>query len=191
VAGVHLRARGVSWSEARHKSRFVTELGRKSKVPFAIRLRGTVLQVGPSAPGLPPCRDSRYQRAPAPQGFTRLGNAGNVSFRVFFTGQPAVPRRFTPAWTRCVHDADERGIGTVRYPRLVAKDEQCAKLLAARTLTNLYNQRPTWLDLAHRKLDEAVFAAYDWPADLNDAEVLDRLARLESGAKITPRPALP
>jgi hypothetical protein len=25
-----------------------------------------------------------------------------------------------------------------------------------RTLTNLYNARPTWLDLAHKRLDEAV-----------------------------------
>ncbi len=33
----------------------------------------------------------------------------------------------------------------------------------SRTLTNLYNARPTWLDNAHRKLDEAVFAAYGWP----------------------------
>ena len=33
-----------------------------------------------------------------------------------------------------------------------------------RTLTNLYNQRPTWLDLAHRKLDEAVLDAYGWPS---------------------------
>jgi len=24
------------------------------------------------------------------------------------------------------------------------------------TLTNLYNVRPTWLDLAHKRLDEAV-----------------------------------
>ena len=29
-----------------------------------------------------------------------------------------------------------------------------------RTLTNLYNARPTWLDLAHKRLDAAVFAAY-------------------------------
>lgn len=63
-------------------------------------------------------------------------------------------------WARYVHDPDRRGIGTVRYPRLVAKDAECAKLFAARTLTNLYNQRPTWLDLAHKKLHEAVFAAY-------------------------------
>jgi hypothetical protein len=37
--------------------------------------------------------------------------------------------------------------------------------LKKRTLTNLYNARPTWLDNAHRKLDAAVFAAYGWPAD--------------------------
>jgi REP element-mobilizing transposase RayT len=32
--------------------------------------------------------------------------------------------------------------------------------LKKRTLTNLYNERPTWLRLAHEKLDRAVLAAY-------------------------------
>jgi len=32
--------------------------------------------------------------------------------------------------------------------------------LKGRTLTNLYNQRPTWLKLAHKELDRAVLAAY-------------------------------
>jgi hypothetical protein len=32
-------------------------------------------------------------------------------------------------------------IGTVKYPRLIPRDEQCAKELKMRTLTNLYNQR--------------------------------------------------
>ncbi len=50
--------------------------------------------------------------------------------------------------------------------------------LKKRTLTNLYNQRPTWLDLAHRRLDEAVLAAYRWPPDLSDAEILARLLAL-------------
>jgi hypothetical protein len=50
--------------------------------------------------------------------------------------------------------------------------------LKDRTLTNLYNQRPTWLDLAHRRLDEAVFAAYGWPTDLSDEEILSRLLAL-------------
>ena len=50
--------------------------------------------------------------------------------------------------------------------------------LKKRTLTNLYNTRPTWLDNAHRKLDAAVFAAYGWPADLSDDEILARLLAL-------------
>ncbi len=52
------------------------------------------------------------------------------------------------------------------------------KELKARTLTNLYNASPAWLADAHRKLDEAVFAAYGWPATLSDAELLERLLKL-------------
>jgi hypothetical protein len=44
--------------------------------------------------------------------------------------------------------------------------------LKKRTLTNLYNQRPMWLENAHARLDEAVFAAYGWPSDPSDEEVL-------------------
>ncbi|HLF29090.1 MAG TPA: DNA methyltransferase [Anaerolineae bacterium] len=47
-----------------------------------------------------------------------------------------------------------------------------------RTLTQLYNERPTWLDLAHKRLDEAVFDAYGWPHDLSDEEILARLLAL-------------
>ena len=47
-----------------------------------------------------------------------------------------------------------------------------------RTLTNPYNARPTWLELAHKKLDEAVFAAYGWPSDLSDEEILEKLLAL-------------
>jgi type II restriction/modification system DNA methylase subunit YeeA len=50
--------------------------------------------------------------------------------------------------------------------------------LNRRTLTNLYNARPSWLAEAHRNLDEAVFAAYGWPATVTDAEVLERLLTL-------------
>lgn len=50
--------------------------------------------------------------------------------------------------------------------------------LKKRTLTNLYNERPTWLANAHKNLDAAVFAAYGWPADLEDGEILARLLAL-------------
>ena len=52
------------------------------------------------------------------------------------------------------------------------------KELKKRTLTNLYNARPTWLDLAHRTLDQAVLDAYGWPHDLGDEEILERLLAL-------------
>ena len=50
--------------------------------------------------------------------------------------------------------------------------------LKKRTLTNLYNQPPSWLQLAHEKLDVAVAAAYGWPSDLPDTEILERLLAL-------------
>ena len=50
--------------------------------------------------------------------------------------------------------------------------------LRKRTLTNLYNQRPTWLENIHGRLDAAVAHAYDWPTDLADAEVLERMLAL-------------
>ena len=54
-------------------------------------------------------------------------------------------------------------IGTARILRLVPADDAAAKALKKRTLTNLYNERPTWLDFAHRTLDEAVDAALHLP----------------------------
>jgi type II restriction/modification system DNA methylase subunit YeeA len=65
------------------------------------------------------------------------------------------------------------------YPdRIVPRDDKAAAILKKRTLTNLYNERPAWLDHAHRALDEAVTAAYGWPADLSDEEILERLFKL-------------
>jgi type II restriction/modification system DNA methylase subunit YeeA len=81
-------------------------------------------------------------------------------------------------WRRLVSDADARGIGTVHYCRRVPKDDKAAKDLTKRTLTNLYNQAPAWLKQAHQQLDDAVFAAYGWPAGLGDEEILSRLLDL-------------
>lgn len=81
-------------------------------------------------------------------------------------------------WARYVSEVDASGIGTVRYPRLVPRDDKTAAQLAKRTLTNLYNERPTWLELAHRNLDEAVFSAYGWDSTMSDDEILTRLLAL-------------
>jgi hypothetical protein len=64
------------------------------------------------------------------------------------------------------------------YPDWLMPEPEFAAELRKRTLTNLYNQRPAWLDHAHRALDEAVAAAYGWPADLPDEEILRRLLAL-------------
>ena len=52
-----------------------------------------------------------------------------------------------------------------------------------RTLTNLYNDHPTRLDLAHKRLDEAVFLAYGWNPSLSVSEVLERLLVLNMERK--------
>ena len=54
--------------------------------------------------------------------------------------------------------------------------------LRRRTLTSLYNQRPTWLDNAHRVLDAAVADAYGWAGDdVGDGAILAGLLALNLG----------
>lgn len=59
----------------------------------------------------------------------------------------------------------------IRQSAIMARAAKDARL-KNRTLTNLYNERPTWLRLAHEQLDRAVLAAYvatdtdgDWSED--------------------------
>jgi type II restriction/modification system DNA methylase subunit YeeA len=74
------------------------------------------------------------------------------------------------------------------YPdRILPKDEAAAQVLKHRTLTNLYNERPSWLHNAHRDMDEAFAYAYGWQRDMSDAEILTKLlllnvARAKEGA---------
>lgn len=70
------------------------------------------------------------------------------------------------------------------YPdRILPVSPEAEKELKKRTLTNLYNARPAWLQHAHKALDEAVAEAYGWGDDwragkLTDDEVLARLFQL-------------
>ncbi len=54
--------------------------------------------------------------------------------------------------------------------------------LKKHTLTNLYNERPTWLAHLHTRLDRAVWAAYGWddpdPAAVEEDTILARLLAL-------------
>ncbi len=56
-------------------------------------------------------------------------------------------------------DVPEAARPLIRQSAIMARAAKDAKL-KKRTLTNLYNERPTWLKLAHEKLDRAVLAAY-------------------------------
>lgn len=60
--------------------------------------------------------------------------------------------------------------------------------LKKRTLTKLYNERPTWLDLAHKRLDDAVLDAYAWPPDLTDDQILERLLALNEARALRQPP---
>lgn len=70
------------------------------------------------------------------------------------------------------------------YPdRILPVSDEAEKILKKRTLTNLYNDCPAWLDHAHATLDEAVAEAYGWGDDwragkLDEDEILARLFHL-------------
>lgn len=81
-------------------------------------------------------------------------------------------------WTDWQRTPEEEKAG---FPaRAVAKPGYEADL-KKRTLTNLYNARPAWLDNAHKTLDAAVAKAYGWndyTAEMSDEEILRRLLAL-------------
>lgn len=62
--------------------------------------------------------------------------------------------------------------------RRLPRDAEAAKVLAQRTMTRLYNERPSWLIEAHRSLDEAVAASYGWTKNITEEEALHRLLDL-------------
>jgi hypothetical protein len=75
-----------------------------------------------------------------------------------------------PEWVDCVPEI------VPGYPdRIIPKPAHAAEL-KKRTLTNLYNVRPAWLDHAHQALDMAVAAAYGW-ADYTPAMPVDEILR--------------
>jgi type II restriction/modification system DNA methylase subunit YeeA len=78
-----------------------------------------------------------------------------------------------PEWTKRVPEV------VPGYPdRILPIDDEAAQNLKKRTLTQLYNERPAWLDNAHKALDAAVAAAYGWPSDISSEEALTRLLAL-------------
>ena len=83
-----------------------------------------------------------------------------------------------PDWTDWTLTPEEQAAGFPARPVAKPGHEDDLK---QRTLTNLYNVSPAWLNLAHEALDEAVADAYGW-ADFTpqwtDEEILGRLLAL-------------
>lgn len=83
-----------------------------------------------------------------------------------------------PEWVDWVITPEEEKAGFPKRP--VAKPGHEAEV-KKRTLTNLYNARPAWLDMAHKALDAAVAEAYGWAdysPEMPDEEILRRLLAL-------------
>jgi len=100
-----------------------------------------------------------------------------------------------PEWTHRVPEVIPLGMSTSPYPDRIEPrpgiDEADLKALQKRTLTNLYNQRPAWLAMAHQQLDTAVAATYGWTdysSDMPDDEILKRLLALNLERSATIRP---
>ena len=99
-----------------------------------------------------------------------------------------------PAPDRRAARGDRRGRPRARPPpRRLAQPARPRRKRSSPsgTLTNLYNARPTWLANAHADLDAAVLAAYGWPADLADDEILARLLALNLEREPVSRRGLP
>ena len=90
-----------------------------------------------------------------------------------------------PEWTERVPEVTPLGMNASPYPdRILPKASLKAvdlKALGKRTLTHLYNERPSWLANAQAARDVAVAVAYGWTdfsAATTDDDILARLLAL-------------
>ena len=138
----------------------------------------TCFETFPFPPGITP-KDTatRNEAASAPCMANDIA-AENVAAAARRLNELRETWRNPPEWADWVTTADEERAGFPK--RSVAKPGQEAAL-KARTLTNLYNRPPSWLDIAHKALDVAVASAYGWTdytPEMPDEEVLRRLLAL-------------
>ena len=86
-----------------------------------------------------------------------------------------------PEWTERIPEVIPLGMSISPYPNRIVAKQGHEKDLLDRTLTKLYNQRPAWLDSAHKQLDLTVASAYGWDdytPNMPGEEILKRLLAL-------------
>lgn len=138
----------------------------------------TTFETFPFPPGLTPCDTANLQKKP------NNATTSNKELNPAIAGAAKILNDHReawlnpPAWVDWVITPEEKAAGFPARP--VAKPGKEAEL-KKRTLTNLYNNPPTWLTFAHQALDKAVANAYGWKdykPETPDEEILRRLLAL-------------
>ena len=123
-----------------------------------------------------------FQTFPFPQGLSPDISASDYASDTSAEAIAAAARRLVelrdrwlnpPEWVEWVNEP------VPGYPqRPVPRDAVAEEKLKQRTLTNLYNTRPQWLDDAHAALDAAVAAAYGWDESISEEDALAELLEM-------------
>jgi type II restriction/modification system DNA methylase subunit YeeA len=123
-----------------------------------------------------------FETFPFPQGLTPRNPAAAYADNPHAVAIAAAARRLNElreAWLNPPDLVRHEPEVVPGFPdRIVPVSSNAAAILKSRTLTNLYNERPTWLSNVHRDLDAAVTAAYGWPASISEDEALEALLEL-------------
>jgi type II restriction/modification system DNA methylase subunit YeeA len=89
------------------------------------------------------------------------------------------PMPWSPGTEPCEESSTElKAIADAARNLVALRDKVLTTWGAKESLLSLYNKYPTWLESAHRKLDEAVAAAYGWSWPMGDDEILEKLLAL-------------
>ena len=123
---------------------------------------------------------SCFETFPFPNGLTPADNAENVAISdaAIKLNQLREAWLNPEIWVDWVISPAEETAGFPKRP--IAKVGHEADL-KKRTLTNLYNLKPSWLKSAHEMVDNAVARAYGWDdytPEMADEEILRRLLKL-------------
>ena len=123
---------------------------------------------------------SCFETFPFPNGLTPADNAENVAISDAAIKLNQLRENWLnpEIWVDWVISPEEETAGFPKRP--IAKVGHEADL-KKRTLTNLYNLKPSWLKSAHEMVDNAVARAYGWDdytPEMADEEILRRLLKL-------------
>jgi hypothetical protein len=186
----------VNSAQAATKTVASTQSSANNQKAGAGRMLGAISKSAAYEPpaSAPPPPGQRHTRDEQIEASTSSARTGEMSLRTAAIAIAQAAKELNKlreewlnpsVWTHKVKEVTPLGMDHSPYPdRIEPKpgiSEEDLKTLQKRTLTNLYNLRPSWLAMAHAQLDQAVAAAYGWTdytADMPDEEILKRLLAL-------------